>query len=329
MTTDRNGPAGGGAEAGKASQPAQQRGARIGFVILAVLVTFVALWMQIQGRRALTVPGNQALATATEKVAGFQADFLQLPDDPLLGMVEIPAGEFLMGSDPSVDRQAYENERWSATQRQGTVTLPDYYIGRFEVTVGQYAAFVQATGHAYLPSALSANPDYPVANVTWTDALAYCRWLQNQLLDSERTPTGLRELLRAGWTVTLPTEAEWEKAARGSDGRLYPWGNRLQEGFANFGSSASRPVGSYDCPDCSYGLSDMSGNVWELTRSPLQPYPYSSKDDFDSLDGDALWVMRGGSYADGPANIRAAVRGGVDPGVRNDTIGFRLVLTGP
>ena len=71
----------------------------------------------------------------------------------------------------------------------------------------------------------------------------------------------------------------------------------------------------------------MSGNVWELTRSPLQPYPYSEDDDLETLGEDALFVMRGGGFSDGAANIRAAVRGGVDPGVRSGTIGFRIVLS--
>ena len=71
----------------------------------------------------------------------------------------------------------------------------------------------------------------------------------------------------------------------------------------------------------------MSGNVWELTRSPYQPYPYSEIDDRDSLSEDALWVMRGGSFIDPESNIRAAIRGGVDPGVRNATIGFRVVIS--
>jgi len=92
-------------------------------------------------------------------------------------------------------------------------------------------------------------------------------------------------------------------------------------------------VGSFPCPECPYGLSDMSGNVWELTRSPYRPYPYDptpdSLDNLDSLDldADALWVMRGGSYGDPDQNIRAAIRGGADPGARRPFIGFRVVLT--
>jgi formylglycine-generating enzyme required for sulfatase activity len=302
--------------------------ASVGFILLAVLITFVAVWMTVQGRQALQRDGSAAVSSA-EILDGFSTAFWQLPDEPLLGFVEISAGEFLMGSNPAVDRQAYENERWSQTARQGTVNLPEFYIGRYEVTVAQYREFVRDTGRAFVPETLAAEPSHPVTNVTWTDALAYARWLQGRLQQGNSTPQAIASLLAAGWQISLPTEAQWEKAARGPNGSIYPWGNQVMQGRANFGTSATQPVGSFPCPECQFGLLDMSGNVWELTRSPFQPYPYSFDDDRNNLAGDALWVMRGGSYADGAANIRAAVRGGVDPGVRNDTIGFRLVLTLP
>lgn len=314
---------------GAAAASTPRSGGRAGFIALAVLVSFVALWLAVQGRQALR-PADRAVGlTDDTSLPGFRANAWQLPDEPLLGLVEIPAGSFLMGSDPAVDRQAYENERWSEALRQGTVELPAYYIGRFEVTVAQYRAFVLDTGRAALPEALAAPPDHPITQVTWADALAYCRWLQQRLLDSDQTPAQLREKLQAEWQLTLPTEAQWEKAARGAAGAIYPWGNQLEEGRANVGTGATRPVGSVPCPECQYGLSDMSGNVWELTRSPYQPYPFTDADDRDTLGADALWVMRGGSFADGPANVRTAVRGGVDPGVRNGTIGFRLALVPP
>ncbi len=313
-------------DAGQSVTSAETRGARIGFIILAVLVSFVAVWMYVQGRKALQEE-VRAIDASPVSISGFRSDLWQLPEERLLGFVEIPAGEFLMGSDPGVDRQAYANERWSATRQQGTVDLPRFFLARYEVTVAQYRAFIEDTGHPFVPEALANEPDHPVANITWTDALAYCRWLQERLLAAEETPSALRELLLAGWRITLPTEAQWEKAARGTAGSVYPWGNQLTGNRANFNTDQTRPVGSFPCPDCNYGLADMSGNVWELTRSPYQPYPYTTADNGTNLEQDALWVMRGGSYADGPANIRCAVRGGVDPGVRNPTIGFRLALS--
>jgi len=81
------------------------------------------------------------------------------------------------------------------------------------------------------------------------------------------------------------------------------------------------------CDDCAHGLSDMAGNVWEWTRSPYQPYPFSNDDDLRTIGSDALWVMRGGSFADNAQYVRTANRGGADPGARRPFIGFRVVLT--
>lgn len=315
--------------AGKNSAP-KNTDTFVGFTVLAVMVVFASLWMYGQGRNKSASEATPIIQNiAIPVVPGFRADLWNLPDDSSLGFVEIPAGVFLMGSNPALDRFAFENERWSDTQRQGALELPAYFIARFEVTQAQYAAFAKDTGSSMDGSALQSQADHPVVNISWTDALAYARWLDSRLRDSPETPELLRNLLQSdnGWRVTLPTEAEWEKAARGQDGKLYPWGNRAQPEQANFNSAGTRPVGSSACPDCQYGLADMSGNVWELTRSPLQPYPYDPNDDASKLAADALWVMRGGSFNDSESGVRTAIRGGVDPGVRNATIGFRLVIS--
>lgn len=261
-------------------------------------------------------------------VPGFRADAWLLPDEPLLGFVEIPAGPFVMGSDPSVDPLAFDVERWSASSPQGSPDLPTYYIGRFEVTVGQYAAFVSASGHRVVePGAVSGDPRLPVTGVAWTDALAYARWLGEALGAWAGTPPELARVLREGWQVRLPTEAQWEKAARGADGRIWPWGNEPRRDRANFGTRGPVPVGSVACPECPYGLADMAGNVWEWTRSPYQPYPFAAEAARVDLDAEALWVMRGGAFSDGEQNVRAAIRGGADPGARRPFIGFRVVLS--
>jgi formylglycine-generating enzyme required for sulfatase activity len=257
----------------------------------------------------------------------FREDAFFLPDDDLLGFVQIPAGTFVMGSDPAVDALAYDNERWDATRAQGTVYLPDFYIGRYEVTVAQFGAFVEATGYPIDPRALQAPADHPVAWISWPDALAYGRWLEAALSEWPQTPAPLKKALDDGWRIGLPSEAEWEKAARGTDGRVYPWGNEPRPERANYRATGAEPVGSFDCPECAFGLSDMSGNLWELTRSLYQPYPYDPGDDPEDLLADALWVMRGGHFADPENNVRAAVRGGVDPGARRPFIGFRVTLS--
>ena len=268
-----------------------------------------------------------SLSPLPEALDGFRADAWFLPDDDLLGFVEIPAGPFTMGSDPAVDPRAFENERWSAGQAQGSVDLPAYAIGRYEVTVAQFRAFADA-GSTFAAETLRGVLDEPVGSVSWPEALTYCRWLEATLRDWPDTPPRLREWLAAGWRITLPSEAEWEKAARGTNGRVYPWGDVPRRDRANFGgANGPTAAGSFECPECPFGLSDMSGNVWELTRSPYQPYPYDESDDAGDLTADALFVMRGGSFMDPEGNVRAAIRGGADPGVRRPFIGFRVVIT--
>ena len=159
------------------------------------------------------------------------------------------------------------------------------------------------------------------------DAIAYFRWLDETLRNSPTTPVSLSTLLEAGWRVTLPTEAEWEKGARGADGRIYPWGSEPRHDRASYEQRGTAPVGSHECPECPFGLYDMAGNVWEWTRSPYQPYPYDPTDDTEGLENEALWVMRGGSFADPERFVRAANRGGADPGARRAFIGFRIAIS--
>jgi formylglycine-generating enzyme required for sulfatase activity len=111
------------------------------------------------------------------------------------------------------------------------------------------------------------------------------------------------------------------------DARIWPWGNEPRRDRANFGTRGPAPVGSFDCPECPFGLADMAGNVWEWTRSPYQPYPLQASGASVDLQAEALWVMRGGSFMDNEQNVRAAVRGGADPGARRPFIGFRVVIS--
>ena len=272
----------------------------------------------------------QSISTSAglaRQLQGFRPDVWFLPDDENFGFVFIPEGSFPMGSNPLIDPMAFENERWSETRRQGIVELPEYYIARYETTTAQFAAFVEATGYRADPQSLEQELDHPVAFVSWTDAVAYSRWLDKELRNVPSLAKPLREFFAQGGHVTLPNEAEWEKAAKGGDGRIYPWGNQMQAQRANIAGSGTMAVGSFACPECVFGLNDMSGNVWEWTRSPYQDYPFDTAHDRVNLAEDALWIMRGGSYNDEAGNARAAVRGAADPGARRPFIGFRVVLS--
>jgi len=275
-----------------------------------------------EGRGATELPVVRAPAGAVT----FRADAWALPDEVLLGFVEVPAGPFPMGSDPQLDSTAFDNELWAGTTGPQMVEVSAFHVGRYEVTVAQFRAFVEATSYPTDPAALDAPADYPVANVTWPDAVEYARWLDTQLRESSTTPPQLAALLEGGARVSLPTEAEWEKAARGLRSDVYPWGNGLRPERANIQSSSPRAVGSYPCDECPHGLLDMIGNVWEWTLTPFQAGPYRLDIPSPDLRDDALGVMRGGSFTDPPRNARTAVRGGADPGARRPFIGFRVVI---
>jgi formylglycine-generating enzyme required for sulfatase activity len=266
-----------------------------------------------------------ALATITTLIGQGQPA-TPLTRESLPDLVEILGGPFIMGADATTDPLAFENERWSAGAGTGTVDVPAFFIARHETTVAQFAVFARESGWTTDQRALAAPADHPVAFVSWPDALAYCRWLEAALKTSSLTPAPVRERLAAGWRVLLPTEAQWEKAARGTDGRRYPWGHEPQRAHANYEAAATAPVGSHGCPDCAHHLADMAGNVWEWTGSPYQPYPYDPSDDRTNLGADALWVMRGGHFGDNERLIRTSARGAADPGARRAFIGFRVAV---
>jgi formylglycine-generating enzyme required for sulfatase activity len=260
-------------------------------------------------------------------LAGLARAQVPSPQPQAPDLVEIPAGPFTMGADKTRDPMAFDNERWSSTESEGTVNVPAFLIGRREVTIGEFALFAQSGTWPTDPKAIAGPADHPVAFVSWTDALAYCRWLEASLKNSSATPPRIAQALADGWRVTLPTEAEWEKAARSTDRRRFPWGDEPRRDRANVGGTGPVPAGSLACPECANGLSDMAGNVWEWTRSPLQPYPYDESNDRANLGADALWVMRGGGFADPPQLVRVTTRGAAEPAARRPFIGFRVAIS--
>jgi len=229
-------------------------------------------------------------------------------------MILISAGEFRMGSDPKKDKDAQDNE-----QPQHTLNLPDYYLAKTPVTNAQYAAFVQATGDTQPKHWESRKPptdkeDHPVVHVSWHDAIAYCHWL------AEVT----------GRPYLLPSEAEWEKGARGSDGRIYPWGNQWDAKRCNTsggGKGGATPVGDYPRGASPYGLLDMTGNVWEWTRSIYKSYRYVSGDGREDLESGYPRVVRGGSWLDVQWDVRCAFRVRHPPVIWSFHLGFRVVVS--
>jgi formylglycine-generating enzyme required for sulfatase activity len=268
----------------------------------------------------------------------FDPDHWYLPEDPMLGFVEIPAGPFLMGSDKKRDSKAFDEEL-----EQHQVDLPSYYLARWPVTVAQYRFFVEATDYETDNSdALNGVANHPAVNVSWHDAMAYCRWLNKQLrtLAHERcaNPGQMDAASIAFWQglakgklgVGLPSEAEWEKAARGTDGRVYPWGSEANPEYANYaetGISMTSAVGCFPQGKSPFGCEEMSGNVDEWTRSILKSYLYQPKDGREDLKSELPRVLRGGVFFDLDEFLRCASRYLLGPGFRNYRLGFRVVVS--
>lgn len=257
----------------------------------------------------------------------FDAEKWHLPAGPLLDFIEIPAGPFQMGTNPEKDRMARENE-----QPQHLVNLATFYMARFPATVAQFRAFVEKTGYQPRdPGSLRGIANHPAIKVSWHDAQAYCDWLEKTLRESDQTPAAFQTLLRAGYHVRLPTEAQWEKAARGTDGWLYPWGNDFDPNKANTfetGLGITSPVGCFPSGASPYGCQDMSGNVWEWCADWYSGKYYSAspKQNPPGPEKGNVRVLRGGSWDGSQYLARCAFRDGFVPGYGSD-FGFRCVLS--
>jgi formylglycine-generating enzyme required for sulfatase activity len=231
---------------------------------------------------------------------------------PDIDWVKVPAGEFLMGSDPDVDPDAQDNE-----MPQHPISLGVYQIGRTEVTNAQYAQCVRAKV-CDEPRGLtdyldSASKVYPVVHVSWLDARKFCEWVGGR----------------------LPTEVEWEYAAAGPEGYLYPWGVSPPDcGKANYSAEegpcveTTTPAGSYPQGASWRELEDMAGNVWEWTASLYKPYPYKAGDGREDPAASGLRVARGGSWLSLQESLRSASRHKFEPSNAGSNLGFRCARSG-
>jgi len=230
-----------------------------------------------------------------------------------LDWAEVPAGEVRLGNDP----RAYAGPALAGEVPLHEVDLPGFELSLTPVTNAQYARFVRATGHPD-PGHWSGNDapaelaEHPVTHVDWLDARAFCGWAGGR----------------------LPTEAEWEKAARSDDGRLYPWGATEPGGdlltFARGSKEGSTtPVGAYPLGASPYGALDMAGNVWEWTADWYNKdyYKTSPRENPKGPDSGDLKVRRGGCFANIKNYLRASDRNTAPPETLSNSTGFRCALT--
>ncbi|MDG4601318.1 MAG: SUMF1/EgtB/PvdO family nonheme iron enzyme [Defluviicoccus sp.] len=289
------------------------------------------------------------------------ADALARAGDPRLGwarpgrFVALPDGTFAMGAQktdpkaPGHDPGAYDHEA-----PVHTVALDPFQIGRFPVTVAEYAEFVEdedaadprwwqagggdkeATPDAWEDQ--QAHPSRPVVRVTWYQAMAFCAWLTDRLARPQGAKGEIR--LPAGCVVRLPTEAEWEFAARGTEGRRYPWGNPPPDAArANYDETKvgdPSPVGIFPLGTTPDGVVDMAGNAYEWCLDAYDAGFYGRcakqgtvRNPLAAGDTAVPRVLRGGSYVNTSWDLRATYRYGGRPEVRGWYDGFRCVLAPP
>jgi formylglycine-generating enzyme required for sulfatase activity len=277
----------------------------------------IRLWLRAIVERGWLPPTDRLWAGNALAILGDDRGFDEL--------IAIPAGPFMMGSQAS---------QWDDEKPQHKVTLGAYRIGRYPVTNAQYLRFVRAADREW-QTAEGRKPEkvnHPAVDVSWHDARAYCEWLtaqwrmENKIADTD--------------VVRLPSEAEWEKAARGVDGREWPWGNEWDETKCNngeLGLNDTSPVGLFPTDQSPYGCIDMAGNVVEWTTSlwgkdvmsPQYKYPYSFRDGRENLEAsnEIRRVLRGGSFDYDRDDARCASRDWNVPSSRFRDLGFRVVVS--
>lgn len=263
---------------------------------------------------------NASQSTYLARLLGEEKE--PLPFEP--EMIDVPAGVFLMGAKPGLPAAAWE-------QPLHEVELSFFRIARHPVTNVQYAEFIRQTGYQppkkvgwFGKKPPSGKLNHPVVGVNWFDAVAYCDWLAEQ----------------SGRPYRLPTEAQWEKAARGTDGRIYPWGDHWDERLCNPDPERSTAVDAYPDGQSPYGCLDMAGNIAEWVSTawgsdwlqPDFPYPYRPDDGREMpVTGQvAHRIFRGVTFGNEPASdrLRCTARGWYAPDNYDSRRGFRVVIAG-
>lgn len=222
-----------------------------------------------------------------------------------LDLVFIEPGDFIMGSDGGA---ADEGPMYTRLMKEG------YWIGRTHVTWGEFRVYCKDMKLSEPPAPpWGIHDEHPVTNITWHEAGSFARW------------AGLR----------LPMEAEWEKAARGVDGRLYPWGDEpptpercVWKGHPNFGRQSTAPVGSFPAGQSPYGAMDMAGNAWEWCADVYDPKAHRRGGHGRPPAGAASRVYRGGGLRSKPSGCTCTKRAAHLPLERHSGLGFRVVLGG-
>ncbi|WKZ52320.1 MAG: SUMF1/EgtB/PvdO family nonheme iron enzyme [Anaerolineales bacterium] len=247
-----------------------------------------------------------SLPSSTKIVAAANQRKLEVYTLANMEFVLVPKGKFIMGG-------TVVNEK-----PKGGIDIPyDYWMARFPITNAQYNDFIAPVKAKHPVENWSKIKDHPVVKVTWNHAMSFCMWLNDEFAHE----------LPDGYTFRLPTEAEWEKAARGVNGLEYPWGNVFDPTRANCEEFAqtTTPVGQFSPRgDSPFGCADMAGNVWEWCHSLYKPYPYKAGDGREDESAGDSRVLRGGSWYGDRSAARCAYRRNDDPVILGISVGFRV-----
>ena len=268
----------------------------------------------------------------------FDPTRFHLPTDPMLGFVHIAADPTFKIGTRKADAKRVEKITGFAVHENEindqATPAPEFYIARYLVTVAQFRAFIDATKFKLGDEDALRDPgNRALRFVSWHDALAYCDWPSNGLSTAPiLADSHVARLVRErGWRVGLPSELEWEKAARGNlRDAVFSWGDNPDPNAANYADTdinTTSGVGCFAAND--FGLYDMLGNVWEWTSSNYKDYPYRVDDGRENLQGKEARLVRGSSWGNNVDDARCAYRGWDYPDLRVSGLGFRVVLRPP